>query len=235
MLWTLHSCHHKIPCPQINFELKKPCDSNVKSGLVGKSKPTKLTSLVNLLFLHRFDVVEWQIPISEAAHFWSIGKCMKFLSEVMRMLIVVMTLFYLWLYQPHKKPSINTHWTVHKSCTCYCWPASPAKIVLIICVNHIVYILYPSKGANEKRERKKNTTTKPIQPVWQESVLEHCWNASLWSFIRQLWVHSRAVSSCVLQLISESIAERTDYQREVVGFDGLTWSREVCLSSPTRF
>lgn len=162
MLWTLHSCHHKIPRPQINFELKKPCDSNVKSGLVGKSKPTKLTSLVNLLFLHRFDVVEWQIPISEAAHFWSIGKCMKFLSEVMRMLIVVMTLFYLWLYQPHKKPSINTHWTVHKSCTCYCWPAFPAKIVLIICVNHIVYILYPSKGANEKRERKKyNNKTNP--------------------------------------------------------------------------
>lgn len=113
-------------------------------------------------------------PVSEAAHFWSIGKCMKFLSEVMRMLIVVMTLFYLWLHQPHKKPSINTHWTVHKSCTCYCWPASPAKIVLIICVNHIVYILYPSKAANEKRE-KKNTTTKPIQPVWQESVLVHCW------------------------------------------------------------
>lgn len=42
--------------PQRKFELKKPC--NVKSGLVGKSKPTKLTSLVNLLFFHRFDVVE---------------------------------------------------------------------------------------------------------------------------------------------------------------------------------
>lgn len=131
----------------------------------------------------------------------------------------------------------KTHWTAHKSCTCYCWPASPAKFVLIICINHIVYIYYMPVKVLTRREREKTTTTKPTQPVWHECLKFQ--NSLFWNTVETLVSGASSGSfGCTAESSPAHFREysrKTDYQREVVGRDGLACSWGFCLSSPARF